>query len=461
MILEQIRARLHEVFPGDSLVLDSESLEPYSHDETEDFRFQPDAVVKPAGAAQIADLFRLASQHGIPITPRGGGTGLSGGALPVEGGIVLSLEKMNRIIEIDRENLVAVVEPGVVTQAFQEQVESVGLFYPPDPASRGSCTIGGNIAECAGGPRALKYGVTKDYVLGIQAVLPSGDIVEFGGKLFKDVAGYSMTQLLVGSEGTLGVVTRAVLRLIAYPPLRRTLVVPFLALEDAARAVALIFQAGVVPCACELLERDVVKRIEEYKGIRMPCSDAEAQLLIELDGHHEELLDREVEKIAEVCEALRSPDILVADNPVRQKELWDWRRTAGEAVKSISVYKEEDTVVPRVRLPELIRGVKSIAARYDIRTLCYGHAGDGNLHVNIVKGDMDDERWNRDIHQAVTEIFEYTRSLGGSISGEHGIGYSQKRYLPIARTEAEIQLMRSIKRVFDPRGILNPGKIFP
>ncbi len=453
--------RLHGIFPPDSLLTDDASLQLYGHDETEDFQFPPSLVVKPTETAQVAALMKLANERLFPVTPRGGGTGLSGGALPVEGGVLLSMEKMNRILEIDRENLVAVVEPGVITQTLQEEVEKIGLFYPPDPASRGSCTIGGNIAECAGGPRALKYGVTKDYVLGVQAVLPSGEMVEFGGKLLKDAAGYNMTQLFVGSEGTLGILTRAVLRLIPYPPLRKTLIVPFSRMEDAAMAVARIFQAGVVPCACEFMERDVVKRIEEYKEVRIPFSDADAQLLIEIDGQYEELLDRDLEKIAGVCQSLNAIDILVADNPIRQKELWDWRRAAGEAVKSISIYKEEDTVVPRVRLPELIRGVKAIASRYGIRTMCYGHAGDGNIHVNVIKGDMDGERWAREIHGAVQEMFEFTRSLGGTLSGEHGIGYSQKRYLPIVRTSTEIELMRGIKRLFDPNGILNPGKIFP
>ncbi|MEW6365678.1 MAG: FAD-linked oxidase C-terminal domain-containing protein [Acidobacteriota bacterium] len=451
--------RLRDACPG--VLTDEESLAQYGHDETEDLRFPPSVVVKPRTTEEVSAIMRLANEERVPVTPRGAGTGLSGGALAVEGGIVLSIELMNRIVEIDRENLVAVVEPGVITQVLQEEVEKVGLFYPPDPASRGSCTIGGNIAECAGGPRALKYGVTKDYVLGVQVVLTSGEVAEFGGKLFKDVTGYSMTQLFVGSEGTLGIVTRAVLRLIAYPPHRKTLIVPFRQTEDAAAAVARIFQAGVMPCACELMERDVVKRIEEYRGVHVPSSDAEAQLLIEIDGHYEDVLDRDLEKIAGVCESTGAGDILVAENPKKQQELWDLRRSAGEAVKKISIYKEEDTTVPRARLPELIRGVKAIALKHAIRTYCYGHAGDGNLHVNIVRGDMDAERWERELPKAVEEVFVLVKSLGGRISGEHGIGYSQKRYMPIVCTPAELDAMRAIKRALDPSNILNPGKIFP
>ncbi|MBI2839101.1 MAG: FAD-binding protein [Acidobacteria bacterium] len=456
-----LAGKLRQILPAGIVLTDSDALERYGQDETEDLVFKPAVVVKPVNTVQVVEVMRFAHQERVPVTPRGAGTGLSGGALPVEGGIVLSTESMNRIVEIDTRNLVAVVEPGVITQVLQDEVEKVGLFYPPDPASRGSCTIGGNIAECAGGPRALKYGVTKEYVLGVEAVLASGDVVEFGGKLFKDVTGYNMTQLFVGSEGTLGIVTKAVLRLIPYPPFRKTLIVPFAQLESAATAVAGIFQAGVVPCACELLERDVVRRIEQHRdsGLRFP--DADAHLLIELDSHYEDTLDRDLEKIAEVCESLGAADILVADGPAKQKELWDWRRSAGEAVKSRSVYKEEDTVVPRARLPDLIRGVKEIAARHGISTLCYGHAGDGNIHVNIVKDGMDDHRWEAELPGAVEEIFRFTKSLGGTLSGEHGIGFSQKRYLPIVRTEAEIALMRAVKAAFDPLGILNPGKIFP
>lgn len=458
---DQVLARLRGALPAESVLTGRDTLDTYAHDETEDLRFPPDVVVKPRNQDEVAAVMAIASDARVPVTPRGGGTGLSGGALPVCGGIVLSTEAMNRIVEIDRENLVAVVEPGVVTQVLQEQVEQIGLFYPPDPASRGSCTIGGNIAECAGGPRALKYGVTKDYVLGVSAVLPDGRTVEFGGKLFKDVTGYNMTQLFVGSEGTLGIVTRAVLKLIPYPPFRRTLIVPFDPMENAAAAVARIFQAGVVPCACEFLERDVVKRVEQHRGVAIPASDADAQLLIEIDAHYEDILDRDLEKIAAVCEELGAGDILVADNPIRQKELWDLRRSAGEAVKTRSVYKEEDTVVPRARLPELIRGVKRIASARGITTLCYGHAGDGNIHVNIVKDGMDDARWRDEMPKAVEEIFAFTKSLGGTLTGEHGVGYSQKRYMPIVLSNAEIEIMRAVKHAFDPRGILNPGKLFP
>jgi len=438
-----------------------ESVEPYTHDETEDLRFAPEAVVRPGNAAEISRILALATRHRVPVTPRAGGTGLSGGALPVHGGIVLALERMNRILRVDTANQQAEAEPGVITEKFQEAVEAHGLFYPPDPASRGSCTLGGNLAECAGGPRAVKYGVTKDYVLGLDAVLPTGALITAGSGVLKNVTGYNLAQLIIGSEGTLAVVTRILFRLIPLPRYRRVLLVPFGSLEAAAEAVARIFQAGITPSALEFMERAAVQAAEERQGKRFPSHGAEAQLFIEVDGSHEASLDADVAAIAAVLAACGAADVLLADDARKVSDVWALRRGIGEAVKSISPYREEDTVVPRARLPELVRGVKEICLRYGITSICYGHAGDGNVHVNLLKGGMDDAAWNGGIEDAVREIFRLTVSLGGTISGEHGIGYSQKTYLPIAVGAAEIALMQSIKRTFDPAGILNPGKIFP
>ena len=438
-----------------------ESVEPYTHDETEDLRFAPEAVVRPGNAAEISRILALATRHRVPVTPRAGGTGLSGGALPVHGGIVLALERMNRILRVDTANQQAEAEPGVITEKFQEAVEAQGLFYPPDPASRGSCTLGGNLAECAGGPRAVKYGVTKDYVLGLDAVLPTGALITAGSGVLKNVTGYNLAQLIIGSEGTLAVVTRILFRLIPLPRFRRVLLVPFGSLEAAAEAVARIFQAGITPSALEFMERAAVQAAEERQGKRFPSHGAEAQLFIEVDGSHEASLDADVAAIAAVLAACGAADVLLADDARKVSDVWALRRGIGEAVKSISPYREEDTVVPRARLPELVRGVKEICLRYGITSICYGHAGDGNVHVNLLKGGMDDAAWNGGIEDAVREIFRLTVSLGGTISGEHGIGYSQKTYLPIAVGAAEIALMQSIKRTFDPAGILNPGKIFP
>jgi glycolate oxidase len=455
-LLNELRAIVGE---GNVLV-DTESLGIYGRDETEDFFFPPDVVVKPNRTDQVSAILRLANTHQIPVTPRGGGTGLSGGALPVHGGILLSMERFNRILEIDDVNFQAVVEPGVITQIFQEELERKGLMYPPDPASRGSCHLGGNLAECSGGPRAVKYGVTKDYVLGLEAVLPNGDIINTGGRVLKNVSGYNLTQLIIGSEGTLAVITRIIFRLIPLPRERKVILAAFATLEDAASAVAAIFQGGITPSALEIMERAAVKAAEDQLGKKFPNGDAEAQLLIEVDGNDTDVLQREIETIAGIIERFHVLDVLLAEDRQKVEDVWALRRSMGEAVKSFSVYKEEDTVVPRAQLPRLIRGVKEICSRSGVRSICYGHAGDGNLHVNLLKDGMDDATWNRRLEPAIREIFQLTVSLGGTISGEHGIGYSQKGYLPIALSETELRLMREIKKTFDPNGILNPGKIF-
>jgi glycolate oxidase len=409
----------------------------------------------------VAAVMRIASRHRIPVTPRGGGTGLSGGALPVFGGIVLSMERFARIRSIDTDNCQALVEPGVITQLFQEEVARHGLYYPPDPASRGSCHLGGNVAEGAGGPHAVKYGTTREYVLGLEAVLPSGEVLTTGAAVLKNATGYNLTQLLVGSEGTLAVITAIRLRLIPLPRFRKVALVAFPSLEAAAGAVAGIFQRGITPAALEILERAAVRVAEERLGKKFPLSDAEAQLVIEVDGNHEESVEADLQAIADVVGEAGALDVLLALERSKIEEVWNLRRGIGEAVKSISAYKEEDTVVPRAQLPALIRGVKEICSRYGITSICYGHAGDGNVHVNILKGDLDERVWHEEVDKAIREIFHLTVSLGGTVSGEHGIGYVQKAYLPIAVGKAGQDLMRGIKAVFDPQGILNPGKILP
>jgi glycolate oxidase len=339
-------------------------------------------------------------------------------------------------------------------------LESRGLFYPPDPASRGSCHLGGNLAECAGGPRAVKYGVTKDYVLGIDAVLPTGEIMKTGGPVLKNVSGYNLTQLIIGSEGTLAVIAGITFRILPLPRLRKVMLVAFGSLEDAASSVASIFQSGVVPSALEFMEKAAVHAAESRLGKVFPNGNAAAQLLIEVDGNYEESLNKEIEIIAHVVEQHRALDVLLAEERQKVADVWALRRSIGEAVKSISAYKEEDTVVPRASLPELVKGVKEICLRYGITSICYGHAGDGNVHVNILKARLDDTTWEKYVDTAIREIFQLTVSLGGTISGEHGIGYSQKSYLPLALSETELRLMKNIKRTFDPNNILNPGKIF-
>jgi glycolate oxidase len=439
---------------------DDETIKLHSKDETEDLSFPPEVVVKPANAEEISKIFRLANEHLIPVTPRGGGTGLSGGALAVHGGICLSMVRMNKILEIDEKNFQAVVEPGVITQVFQEEVEKLGLFYPPDPASRGSCHLGGNLAECSGGPRAVKYGVTKDYVLGIEAVLPTGEIINAGGRVLKNVTGYNLTQLIIGSEGTLAVITKIVFRLIPLPRHKKVILAAFGSLENATDAVAKIFQRGITPSAIEFMEKAAVRAAEERQDKKFPNSEAEAQLFIEVDGNYPEQLDKDIEQIAEVVEEFKPLDMVLAEDEQKVQDVWALRRGIGEAVKSISPYKEEDTVVPRANMTKLVKGVKEISVKYGITTICYGHSGDGNIHVNILKDKLDDKTWEKNIDAAIREIFELTVSLEGMISGEHGIGYSQKAYLPIAIKETELELMRKIKKTFDPNNILNPGKIF-
>jgi glycolate oxidase len=452
---------LRSLLGADEVFTDHDVLVTYGQDETEDLIFEPEVVVKPATTQEVSAVLKLATRHRIPVTPRAGGTGLSGGALPVHGGILLSMERFNRILEIDRDNLQAVVEPGVITQKLQEAVEELDLYYPPDPASRGSCQIGGNLAECAGGPHAVKYGVTRDYVLGIEAVLPNGEIFTAGGRVLKNVTGYNLTQLLIGSEGTLAVITKVIVRLIPLPKHRKVILVAFENLEDAASAVATIFQRGITPSALEFLERAAVKAAEERQGKRFPNGEAAAQLLIEVDGYHEGPLSDEIQIIAEAVEAHHAVDVLLAEDRAKVEEVWALRRGIGEAVKGISAYREEDTVVPRAKLPALVSGAKRICEKYGLMSICYGHAGDGNVHVNILKGSMDEETWNKVVDPAIRELFALVVSLGGTISAEHGIGYSQKSYLPIALSPVELRLMKDIKRLFDPAGILNPGKVFP
>ncbi len=460
-VTSEILEELRSIAGNDAVITDPSTLENCGRDETEDLLFPPEVVVRPSTAEEISRILRLASAKRIPVTPRGGGTGLSGGALPVHRGIVLSMERFNRILEIDEANLQAAVEPGVITEIFQRAVEEKGLYYPPDPASRGSSQLGGNLAECAGGPHAVKYGVTRDYVLGLDAVLPTGDLISTGARVLKNATGYPLTQLLIGSEGTLAVITRIFLRLIPLPRYRKVLLAAFPSLEQATGAVASVFRRGVTPATCEFLERAAVEVAEKRLGRKFPNGQAAAQLIIEVDGNFEPALTEDIQVIAGTVEEAGATDLLLAEEPAKIREVWDLRRGIGEAVKGISTYREEDTVVPRSKLPELVAGVKEICSRHGILSICYGHAGDGNVHVNLLKGELGEEQWALSADRAVQEIFRLTVGLEGTISGEHGIGYTQRGYLPIALAPGTLRLMRELKSLFDPAGILNPGKILP
>ena len=445
-----------------NLSIEKEVLHHYASDETEDLHFLPDVVIKPGSAAEISGILKICNQYKIPVTPRGAGTGLSGGALPHLGGVLLSIERLNRIIEIDERNLQVTTETGVITEVLQDAVKEKGLFYPPDPSSRGSCMIGGNIAENSGGPKAVKYGVVKDYVLNLEVVLPNGDIIWTGANVLKNATGYNLTQLMVGSEGTLGIVTKAVLKLLPLPKYDLLMLVPFSNAENACAAVSAIFMAGYTPSAMEFMERDALEWVMQYVNTSAfsISDDVQAHLLIEVDGNDIDVLMKDIEGIAEVVMNFKPGEILFAEDAQQKEELWKLRRRAGEAVKAHSVYKEEDTVVPRAELPALLRGVKEIGKRYGFHSVCYGHAGDGNLHVNILKGELSEAQWNGSLKQGIREIFELVKTLKGTISGEHGVGLVQKEFLPIVFDETQMHLMKGIKKLFDPNNILNAGKIF-
>ncbi|MBT4774531.1 MAG: FAD-binding protein [Crocinitomicaceae bacterium] len=441
---------------------DEETRIHYGHDETEDLSFPPEIVVKPTSTLEVSQIMSYCFEHSIPVTPLGARTGLSGGALSIHGGVGLSLEKMNNIISIDQNNLQVITQPGVITQVLQEEVAKMGLFYAPDPSSKGSCFIGGNIAENAGGPRAVKYGVTKDFVLNLEVVLPNGEVIWTGANTLKNATGYNLTQLMVGSEGTLGIVTQAVLKLLPLPTHNLLMLAPFSSAIKACEAVSAVFKAGITPSALEFMERDAIDWTMKYEEVNLIVADnVEAHLLIEVDGNNEDVLLQDCEKISEVLEGYECGEIMFADNEAQKDQLWKLRRRVGEAVKSNSIYKEEDTVVPRFELPKLLSAVKEIGQKYGFKSVCYGHAGDGNLHINIIKGDLPDSTWTNDLPKAITELFEFTVSLGGTLSGEHGIGYVQKGYMPIAFPEVHMALLRGVKELFDPKRIMNPGKILP
>ncbi len=439
-----------------------QQLEKYGQDETEDYLFEPEVVVKPQTVEQVSEIAKLCNDLCIPLTTRGAGTGLSGGALPINGGVLLSTEYFNKIIQIDERNLQATVEPGVINYIFQEEVKKLGLFYPPDPASWGSCSLGGNIAHSSGGPKAVKYGTTRDYVLNLEVVLPNGEVIWTGANTLKYSTGYNLTHLMIGSEGTLGIVTKIVFKLLPLPKFDYLMLIPFKSAEDACKAVGEVFRKGIIPSAMEFMERDAIDWSIKYSGaVNFEIkSEWQALLLIEVDGNQQEVLLMDCEEISNVMNINNCDDILFADSAEQKAALWQIRRKVGEAVKSNSVYKEEDTVVPRAELPALLKGVKAIGKKYGFHSVCYGHAGDGNLHVNIIKGDLSQQVWEEDLHKGITEIFELCKSLGGTISGEHGIGLVQKGYLPIVFSSTHMSLMKNIKLVFDPNYILNPGKIF-
>jgi glycolate oxidase len=420
-----------------------------------------DVVVMPANAADVSAVLTLCAEHRVPVVPRGAGTGYTGGAVPVRGGVVLSLERMNRILEIDEANLVAVVEPHVVTGDLQDAVEKVGLFYPPDPASLAQSVIGGNVAENAGGPRAFKYGTTKQYVIGLEAVLPTGEIIRTGGKVVKNVVGYDLTHLLVGSEGTLAVITQIILRLVPKPPVQATLRATFPSVEAAVEAVSEIIRNRVVPAALELIDGESLEAVAQNLGVRSLAPEGTAAiLLLDVDGVPAAVTEEAV-RVEAACRKAGATEILRARDDAERAELWRVRRELSLSLKMVAPLKfNHDMVVPKGRIPELFALVQRIRDEFRLRIPLFGHAGDGNIHVNIMV-DPDDADEIRRAHEAEHLLFTGVIALEGAISGEHGIGFSKLPFIPLALSPDEIALMKRVKAAFDPLGILNPGKMFP
>ncbi len=459
---------LKEIVDEDIIFVDPKVLANYASDYTEDLVYLPEVVAKPKTVKEVSKILAFCTENNIPVTPRGAGTGLSGGSLPVSGGISLSMERFDKILDIDVKNFQATVESGVINETFQQAVKAVGLFYPPDPASKGSCFLGGNIAHSSGGPKALKYGTTKDYVLNLEVVLPTGEIIWTGADTLKNSTGYNLTQLMIGSEGTLGVVTKIVFKLLPLPKHDLLMLAKFDSMQDACNAVPQLFIAGTSPSALELMERSAVEYVFKHSSGDTLTSlsitedtSTQAYLLIEVDGNDMDNLFSQCELINGVLETNNVSEVQFADTAEQKEKLWKIRRSIGEMVKAHSIYKEEDAVVKRAHLPELMKGTKALGEEYGFESVCYGHAGDGNLHINILKGELTDEEWNGPhLEEAIRKIFRLCKKLGGTISGEHGIGLVQKKYMNEVLDPIHFTLMKGIKKTFDPSGILNPKKIW-
>ena len=450
---------------GNVIFNDDEKLEPYSHDEIAESEYghMPDVVVRPRTAQEIAEIMKLANRERIPVTPRGAGSGLSGGAVPIFGGISLTLERMNRIIEIDKDNLVAVVEPGVVTNDINECGKDDGLFFAGYPMSVESCFIGGNVAENAGGGRAVKYGVTGRYILGLEVVTPEGSIINIGGKRVKDVVGYDFVKLMVGSEGTLGIFTKIIVKLLPLPSERVDLLVLFPDVDSALKMVPQIMTFGrIVPTAVEFMDRASVHASCKYLNEHLPYEESGAMLLIEVDGNSKTQIENEYETIGKLCFENGALEVYVADNSTTVERVWNVRRNIAEAFKVYSpVQSAEDIVVPVASIPAILPEIDAIAEKFDVLIPCYGHAGDGNLHATIVKRpETNMELWKETLDKVLTEIYAKTFELGGTISGEHGIGHKRKKHIKNVMDPETLNLMRRVKIAFDPNNILNPGKIF-
>jgi glycolate oxidase len=452
-LVEALRAKLGE----GAVSTEAERLAPYGRDESDTGEFPPDVLVLPSDAEQVSAVFALCQAHGVPFTPVGARSGKSGGSLPLEGGVSVSLERMNRVLEISTEDLTAVVQPGVVTGDLMRAVEAVGLFYPPDPNSHDWCTLGGNVAENAGGPRALKYGVTREYVLGMEWVLPSGERLRVGKRTLKGVAGYDLVGLFVGSEGTLGVATEITLQLLPLPRHVVTALCCFPDVHAAARGLAAVLAGGMLPRTLELLD-DLSVQAVARQGVAFPAGTG-AAVLLEVDGNHEEPLFEELGRAGEVLTAHGALETVVARDGAQRERLWAARRVLSTALRSMRPFKiSEDICVPRSRIPEAVARLKALGDALGLTVVTYGHAGDGNLHANILY-DAPSDRPR--VEEGIRRMLQLTVELGGTITGEHGVGLAKRDYLPLEQPEGLIRLQRGIKQLLDPAGLLNPGKIFP
>lgn len=433
--------------------------EEYSHDELSGTNSYPDVVVRVKSAKEVSQIMKYAFQHIIPVTPRGSGTGLVGASVAMEHGIMIDTSLMNHVLELDEDNLTITVEPGVLLMELAAYVEDKGLFYPPDPGEK-SATIGGNISTNAGGMRAVKYGVTRDYVRGLEVVLPDGTIVELGGKVVKNSTGYALKDLIIGSEGTLAIITKAILKILPLPKKAVSLLIPFPTLEQAIGTVPLIIKSRAVPTAIEFMQREVIMDAEKYLGKKFPDNRSDAYLLLKFDGNSLEEIERDYESVARLCLEQGAIDILISDTTEREDSIWKARGAFLEAIKgSTTLMDEVDVVVPRSCVNEMVEYIHGLYKEVNIRIKSFGHAGDGNLHAYILKDELGEKEWEAKMEAAMEKIYEKARELEGQVSGEHGIGYAKKQYLMEALPPASVEIMRGIKRAFDPKNILNPHKV--
>lgn len=452
-------AYLTELVGGKYIQVGDAISEDYAHDELGESRAFPEVMLEPDSAETIAEIMRYAHNKGIPVTTRGSGTGLCGGCVALHGGILLSTARLNRVLEIDSNNLTATVESGVILMDFQEMTQKMGFLYAPDPGEK-SATIGGNVATNAGGMRAVKYGVTRDHVMGMEVVLPTGELVWLGGKVAKNSSGYSLLNLMIGSEGTLGIITKVIVKLLPLPSRVLTLLVPFPSLEQAIGAVPEIIRSQLMPQAIEFMERDVILSAEKFLGLTFPHKTAPAYLLLRFDGHSSAELETQYEAAGDVCLGVGAIDVLIANTIERQEGIWNARGAFLEALKAESPMDEVDIVVPRDEIANFITYTKELEAEFGVRIRSFGHAGDGNMHVYILQDDLEKTVWKEKMDTVMDLMYKRGKELGGQVSGEHGIGISKKQYLIEDLGDTLIHLQKQIKQAFDPKNILNPGKLF-